>query len=71
MTEQGQGRTPQDRPALPEELPIPVVDTHCHLDLAESMTGLSASEAIDLAASVGVSRIVQVGCDVVGSHWAV
>jgi TatD DNase family protein len=71
VTEQGQGRAPQDRPALPEELPIPVVDTHCHLDLAESMTGLSASEAIDLAASVGVSRIVQVGCDVVGSHWAV
>ena len=71
MTERGQGRPPQDRPALPEALPAPVVDTHCHLDLAESMTGLVAEEAIALAAAVGVTRIVQVGCDVEGSRGAV
>jgi len=59
----------RDRPEAPEPLPFPVADSHCHLDLAEEMTGLGAEEAIALAASVGVTRIVQVGCDVAGSRW--
>ncbi len=59
------------RPEPPEPLPSPVVDSHCHLDVAEAETDLSTEAAIELAASVGVTRIVQVGCDVTGSRWAV
>jgi len=61
----------RERPGLPEALPVPVVDSHCHLDAAEAMSSLTAEEAIGLAASVGVNRIVQVGCDVESSRWAV
>jgi TatD DNase family protein len=48
-----------------------VVDAHCHLDVTEAVSGLHPAEAIDWAARVGVTRIVQIGCDVDGSHWAV
>lgn len=59
-------------PAAPEALPHPVVDNHCHLDMELRGGGqLSVREAIDAAAAVGVTRIVQVGCDVEGSRWAV
>lgn len=56
---------------LPEPLPSPVVDSHCHLDVAEANSGLAPARALELAASVGVTRIVQIGCDVDGSRWAV
>jgi len=59
------------RPEAPPPLPHPVVDSHCHLDAAEPVSGLGPEEAIGLAASVGVTRIVQVGCDVASSQWAV
>ena len=69
-TEQGQRRN-LDRPARPEPLPYPVVDSHCHLDVADGKTDLAPADAIAAAAAVGVTRIVQVGCDVAGSQWAV
>jgi TatD DNase family protein len=69
-TEHGQRRN-LERPPLPEPLPHPVTDTHCHLDVADGRSALSPEEAIEEAARVGVDRIVQVGCDVPGSRWAV
>jgi TatD DNase family protein len=60
-----------DLPDRPEPLPVPVVDTHCHLDVTSRHSGLEPGTAIDWAAEVGVSRIVQIGCDVAGSQWAV
>ncbi len=62
-----------DRPALPEGLPHPVVDNHCHLDIARGADepALAVDEALRLAASVGVDRIVQIGCDLEGARWAV
>jgi TatD DNase family protein len=60
-----------DLPALPEPLPHPVVDSHCHLDSTLEKSGLEPAQAIRLAAEVGVTRIVQIGCDVEGSRWAV
>lgn len=61
-----------DFPPAPEPLPHPVVDNHCHLDMGpRGGGGLPVREAIDAAVSVGVTRIVQVGCDVTGSKWAV
>jgi TatD DNase family protein len=58
-------------PQLPEPLPWPVVDSHCHLDVTEGVSGLSAAEALERARRVGVTRIVQIGCDVQGSRWAI
>jgi TatD DNase family protein len=58
-------------PKPPAPLPGPVVDSHCHLDVTQSASGLSPAEAIDRATGVGVTRIVQIGCDVEGSRWAV
>jgi TatD DNase family protein len=60
-----------DLPERPEPLPVPVIDTHCHLDVTQRHSGLEPGTAIDWAAEVGVSRIVQIGCDVAGSRWAV
>src|SRR5918997_4818128 len=65
-------RTDQvDLPASPDPLPAPVVDTHCHLDMTERYSGLEPGTALDRAAEVGVTRVVQIGCDVEGSRWAV
>jgi TatD DNase family protein len=58
-------------PTLPDPLPAPVVDSHCHLDSAQAHSGLEPDEAIRLAAEVGVTRIVQIGCDPDGCRWAV
>ena len=60
----------RSRPALPEPLPHPVVDSHCHLDIADS-SWLATDQALAEAASVGVTRIVQIGCDPPGARWAV
>ena len=61
------------RPPAPEALPATVVDNHCHLDIADSEDGgwLSIDDALAEAAAVGVTRIVQIGCDLVGARWAV
>lgn len=64
-------------PQTPEALPSPVVDNHCHLDHRAYSKGVEGGllipvdEALDRAAAVGVTRIVQVGCDLEGSRWAV
>lgn len=54
-----------------EPLPAPVTDSHTHLDSTEQMTGLAPADAIARAAQVNVTRLVQVGCDVASSEWAV
>jgi TatD DNase family protein len=64
------GRRDRERPPLPEPLPHPVVDNHCHLDIADG-DWLATVEAIARAAEVGVRRIVQIGCDLPGAAWAV
>ncbi|HEX4685809.1 MAG TPA: TatD family hydrolase [Nocardioides sp.] len=68
-TEEGQRRD-RDRPPAPEPLPHPVVDNHCHLDIADG-EWLETGDAIARAAEVGVRRIVQIGCDLPGAAWAV
>lgn len=63
----------RERPAPTEPLPRPVVDTHCHLDVVDRELGESPSPeaALSLARDAGITRIVQVGCDVASSEWAV
>ncbi|WP_166391000.1 TatD family hydrolase [Nocardioides ochotonae] len=60
------------RPRVPEPLPHPVVDNHCHLDIARGdEPALPVADALASAAAVGVTRIVQIGCDLPGARWAV
>jgi TatD DNase family protein len=70
-------------PPLPEALPLPVVDNHTHLDIgAASRDSWPHHETvpdddaelvrlIDDAARVGVTRAVQVGCDLPSARWTV
>ncbi|MFK0044955.1 TatD family hydrolase [Streptomyces sp. NPDC090741] len=53
-------------PPLPEPLRVAVADSHTHLDMQRG----TVEEGLAKAASVGVSTVVQVGCDVKGSRWA-
>jgi len=69
QNEQGQRRD-RERPPLPEPLPHPVVDNHCHLDISDG-DWLETGEAVARAGEVGVRRIVQIGCDLAGAAWAV
>lgn len=70
-TEEKSGaRRDRERPPAPEPLPHPVVDNHCHLDIADG-DWLPTAEAVAAAAAVGVPRIVQIGCDLPGARWAV
>jgi len=63
-----------ERPPLPDPLRTPVIDTHCHLDIADGDDGaqwLGVDEAVERATAVGVTRIVQVGCDLPSARWSV
>ncbi|MFD7294755.1 TatD family hydrolase [Streptomyces sp. NPDC059897] len=53
-------------PPLPAPLEVEVADSHTHLDMQEG----SVEGALAKAASVGVTTVVQVGCDLAGSRWA-
>ncbi|WP_029289974.1 TatD family hydrolase [Cellulomonas sp. HZM] len=68
-------------PARPEPLPVPVVDNHTHLESVVEWVadGWAAggderelpgvAEHVARAASVGVTRMVQVGCDLDAVAW--
>lgn len=69
------GRREGGFPPVPDPLPVPVVDSHTHLDMVvdPEVTGLagSVSASVRAARSVGVDRLVQVGVDVETSRWGV
>jgi TatD DNase family protein len=58
-------------PPAPEPLPVPVVDSHTHLDItiAEGLTSIEAG--LEKSTAAGVDRLVQVGVDVESSRWSV
>lgn len=67
-------------PPLPDPLPLPVVDNHTHLDIpaqarhrwpehALNDPGAALVELLQAAASVNVTRAVQVGCDLPSARW--
>jgi TatD DNase family protein len=70
-TRAADGRRSGGYPPAPEPLPRPAIDSHCHLDIHDGDEWLEVADAIDAAAAVGVTRIVQVGCDPAGARWAV
>ncbi|GAB3068152.1 TatD family hydrolase [Intrasporangium mesophilum] len=58
--------------SAPDPLPIDVVDNHVHLDITrEGDEPLDVGEAIARAVSVGVTRLVQVGCDLDGIEFTI
>ncbi|MEN3612004.1 TatD family hydrolase [Plantactinospora sp. ZYX-F-223] len=65
-------------PPVPEPLPGPVIDSHTHLDITLAEAGTPpwngrpddpVAGAVEVAAGVGVDRLVQVGVDVASSRW--
>lgn len=57
-------------PPAPTPLASAVADSHCHLDMCAEKGGPTVAEALAAAAAVGVTKVIQVGCDVAGSRWA-
>ena len=59
-------------PPLPEPLPVPIADSHCHLDIDRGADGpaRSVADLLAMAASVGVERAVHIGCDPTSISWA-
>lgn len=68
-----------ERPPLPDPLPVAIVDDHTHLEprdlteyrLGDELPGLASALAdLDDAAAVGVRGVVQVGTDLATSRWS-
>lgn len=57
-------------PPAPAPLMVGVYDNHTHLEISDGITPLSVSEQLDLASSVGVRGVIQVGTDVATSRWS-
>lgn len=58
-------------PPLPDPLLVNVFDSHCHLDIRDGDSWLGVDEALARARAVGVTGIVQVGCDLPSARWSV
>nr|WP_084039310.1 TatD family hydrolase [Demequina sp. NBRC 110053] len=61
-------------PPTPEALPAPIVDNHCHLeypagDGSEGAAPRSVEDRLAEASAAGVTRVVQIGCDVESARW--
>jgi TatD DNase family protein len=54
----------------PNPLPAPVADAHTHLDACGFDTSDQVAQAMDRAASVGVTAVVTVGDDLASAEWA-
>ena len=81
----GRERVPVERPPAPEPLGVAVADSHCHLDMGHLDMGNSiglptgsgldggmaiVEEALAAARAVGVTTIVQIGCDLASAQWS-
>ncbi|MDQ0092630.1 TatD family hydrolase [Paeniglutamicibacter psychrophenolicus] len=58
-------------PPAPAPLPFGVPDNHTHLDFRDGSVHVTVAQALDAASAVGVPGVVQVGCDVESSEFAV
>ncbi|MFI8852646.1 TatD family hydrolase [Streptomyces sp. NPDC053499] len=65
-TNAAKARAAQAPPPPPEPLAFPVADSHTHLDMQEP----AVADALTAAAAVGVTTVIQVGCDLERSRWA-
>lgn len=61
---------PPDAVASPEPLAAPVVDNHTHLDhTRRGDETLPVADAVAAAVDVGVTRMIQIGCDLDSAAW--
>ncbi|MDE0573757.1 TatD family hydrolase [Demequina sp. B12] len=58
-------------PPAPAPLPAPLVDNHCHLEYPAGDEPRSVEDRLADAAATGVTRVVQVGCEVESAEWTV
>ena len=58
-------------PPAPEPLTTHVLDSHCHLDIGTDEVAVSVEEALVAAREVGVTWLVQIGCDLPSARWSV
>ena len=58
---------------LPDPLPTPTIDSHCHIELIAKSApdSLEVKAVLDEAASVGIEQVVQIGYDLAQSRWSV
>lgn len=56
-------------PAPPEPLTTPVVDNHCHLDFPAGDEPRAVEQRLAEAEAAGVTRVVQIGCDLESARW--
>jgi len=57
------------RPPAPTPLPGPIVDNHAHLDWGGMEDPASVTTLLAEAQAAGVTRVVQVGCELDSAHW--
>lgn len=57
-------------PPAPEPLRTPVYDNHTHLEIADGENPLPPEVSLDMAVSVGIAGVVQVGTDLETSQWS-
>lgn len=56
-------------PASPEPLPSPIVDNHAHLEFPAGDELRTVNDRLEEAAQAGVTRVVQIGCDLESARW--
>lgn len=61
----------RELPGAPEPLPTSTTDAHTHLLSTAEFSGLAVADAVARASAVGVTRLVEVGCDVASSRAAI
>lgn len=57
-------------PPLPPALVVPCYDNHTHLEIADGDDPLDYLQQLDMASSVGIRGVVQVGGDLETSRWS-
>jgi len=57
-------------PPVPEALVVGVYDNHTHLEISDGVSPMEYREHLDLASSVGIRGVVQVGNDLPTSRWS-
>jgi len=57
-------------PPVPEALVVGVYDNHTHLEISDGVSPMDYREHLDLASSVGIRGVVQVGGDLETSRWS-
>jgi len=62
--------TDRSYPPAPEPLGVAVADSHCHLDIGRDGSPPTVDEALAAARAVGVTKIIQIGCDLPSAPWA-